>query len=408
MADGYHSFCILLSRFSITPEFRISLKTLWRFGIFFLGCFATGCVDRTAILLEFRSSDLRVPEDVDAIRVFIRAAGKQTTLEEKTIVVGGGAAGNAWPQSLTVLPNGISTSGDVWVETSLLLGGNVRLTKSTVTRFIQGTQRKVIIDLQRSCLGIVCEEGLSCVSGMCTPDSIDTDAGVDAGSDGGMDTAPEIGTDTRDASDSNDTIGSLDTTDTHDTADVPPPLDGGVPQLVINELDYDQVGMDTQEYIEIFNTGTNSVDMANISVLLINGAAFPAEVYETYALAGVLGPGQYAVLHGAGLTLMRGHLAFNTGQVSFIQNGTALTGDAVVLFDRSRLMVLDAVCYEGDIAPFVYMGVMVDPCEGGQTPFDDNDTEVFSFSRVPNGRDTNNAPEDWWGARTLTPGFSND
>src|SRR5882762_2178183 len=50
-----------------------------------------------------------------------------------------------------------------------------------------------------------------------------------------------------------------------------PTVADSIPKLVINELDYDQAGNDTQEFIELLNTGTNSVRLENYSVVLING-----------------------------------------------------------------------------------------------------------------------------------------
>lgn len=41
--------------------------------------------------------------------------------------------------------------------------------------------------------------------------------------------------------------------------------------LVINEIDYDQAGTDTAEFIELFNTGVSTVSLDNYSIMLING-----------------------------------------------------------------------------------------------------------------------------------------
>ena len=43
-------------------------------------------------------------------------------------------------------------------------------------------------------------------------------------------------------------------------------------QIVINEVDYDQVGADNEEFIEIKNTGALALDLAGVKVQLINGS----------------------------------------------------------------------------------------------------------------------------------------
>lgn len=42
--------------------------------------------------------------------------------------------------------------------------------------------------------------------------------------------------------------------------------------LVINELDYNQVGTDTAEYIELYNEGTTAVQLSDYTLYFINGA----------------------------------------------------------------------------------------------------------------------------------------
>ena len=44
-------------------------------------------------------------------------------------------------------------------------------------------------------------------------------------------------------------------------------------QVVINEIDYDQVGTDIAEFIELKNTGFTPVNLDTFSIRLINGGA---------------------------------------------------------------------------------------------------------------------------------------
>jgi hypothetical protein len=45
----------------------------------------------------------------------------------------------------------------------------------------------------------------------------------------------------------------------------------GGTHLVINEVDYDNVGTDTQEFVEIFNGTGAGVPLADYAVVLVNG-----------------------------------------------------------------------------------------------------------------------------------------
>ena len=49
-------------------------------------------------------------------------------------------------------------------------------------------------------------------------------------------------------------------------------------QLVINEVDYDQPGTDTAEFIELKNMGTDTVELSDFTLELVNGSG--GAVYE--------------------------------------------------------------------------------------------------------------------------------
>jgi len=40
--------------------------------------------------------------------------------------------------------------------------------------------------------------------------------------------------------------------------------------LVINEVDYDQVGTDTAEFIEVYNSGSQAIDLSTLALVLVN------------------------------------------------------------------------------------------------------------------------------------------
>ena len=67
------------------------------------------------------------------------------------------------------------------------------------------------------------------------------------------------------------------------------------PHVVINEVDYDNVGNDTREFVELFNGTGAAVDLGNYAVAFVNG--LDGTEYLRVALGGnCLAPGQYLVV----------------------------------------------------------------------------------------------------------------
>jgi hypothetical protein len=179
--------------------------------------------------------------------------------------------------------------------------------------------------------------------------------------------------------------------------------------VVINEIDYDQVGTDTAEYIELFNPSSTAASLAGLQVVLVNGAT--NLVYDTIDLSplGTLAGGQYLVIAGAQVTAAPGALTLDpVWSQDQIQNGAP---DGLALIDSVTHTVLDALSYEGSItaATIPDFPAPVSLVEG--TPLDpavaDSNTVVRSLCRMPNGSDTNNAATDWTICATLTPGAAN-
>ena len=69
------------------------------------------------------------------------------------------------------------------------------------------------------------------------------------------------------------------------------------PELVINEIDYDQPSTDTAEFLEIKNVGANAASLNGVSVEFINGTGGGAASYRTTPLPDVsLAAGDYFVV----------------------------------------------------------------------------------------------------------------
>jgi hypothetical protein len=164
----------------------------------------------------------------------------------------------------------------------------------------------------------------------------------------------------------------------------PPP--GGQAKLVINEIDYDQVGADADGFVEIANTGTGTADLTGIAIAFVDGS--DGLEYLRKPLSGTLAPGAYLAVPADA------------------QNGAP---DGVALIDTAGGELLDALSYEGSITNAVIDSMTYSLVEGTVLPVAvaDSNTAVGSLARIPNGADTGDAATDWAFTTTVTPGAAN-
>lgn len=157
-------------------------------------------------------------------------------------------------------------------------------------------------------------------------------------------------------------------------------------KLVINEIDYDQVGADSGGFVEIVNVGSAAASLDGIALVLVNGG--DGAEYDRAALSGSLAA-------GASLTV----------DIE-AQNGAP---DGVALVDTATKALLDALSYEGAITAATIDGQSYTLVEG--TALDasiaDSNTVDGSLSRIPDKADTDNAATDWLFTQTKTPGAAN-
>ena len=161
----------------------------------------------------------------------------------------------------------------------------------------------------------------------------------------------------------------------------PPPSDA---KLVINEIDYDQVGTDSGGFVEIKNVGSSEALLDGIAIVLVNGG--DGTEYRRLALSGTLAAGGYVVWE------------------TDAQNGAP---DGVALIDTATGTLLDALSYEGEIHSATIDGQTYDLVEGTATSAADSNTVDGSLSRLPDGQDTNDAATDWAFTSVKTPGAAN-
>lgn len=174
--------------------------------------------------------------------------------------------------------------------------------------------------------------------------------------------------------------------------------------VILNEIDYDQEGTDTAEFIELYNPGGLPMDLTNIQLLLVNGSG--AAIYDTIDLssAGTLAPDSYLVVRTPGLTVAGDAATLDfSGTSNNIQNGSL---DGVALWDTAEGVLLDALSYEGSITAVMIDGTTVSLVEGTPASATDNASAARSLIRWPNGVDTDDADTDW-AVGCPTPGAAN-
>ena len=177
-------------------------------------------------------------------------------------------------------------------------------------------------------------------------------------------------------------------------------------RLVINEVDYDQPGSDTAEFVEIFNAGPGTADLTDVSLELVNGN--DSVSYESIDLTslGTLAAGDYLVVGSASVISSLPPGTANISQLdNFLQNGAP---DGMALIHTASETLLDALSYEGGITMAnVGLSGPVNLVEGTLLTAEDGNSLVGSLSRVPNGVDTDDADSDWIFSPTPTPGETN-
>jgi hypothetical protein len=183
----------------------------------------------------------------------------------------------------------------------------------------------------------------------------------------------------------------------------------GASHLVINEVDYDELGTDGAEYIEIYNPSGLPISLTNKAVMLVNGA--DSTVYTTVDLSSAtsLAAHQYLVIAGATVTVPMAAKKIDPGwTTNAIQNGAP---DGIALVDTSTNTLIDAFSYEGSITMAMLTGFatpqsLVEGTALTATVADSN-TADGSLCRSPNGQDTDSANVDWKFCATLSPGTAN-
>jgi len=164
--------------------------------------------------------------------------------------------------------------------------------------------------------------------------------------------------------------------------------------IIINEIDYDQPGSDTAEFIELFNSDINPLPLDGYTLDLVNGTN--GNAYNSFDLSGLtISAFGYLVL--CDNTLAVANCNIEVASSGWIQNGGS-DGDAVALLFGGTFV--DSVAYES-------MGSFLGPyAEGSSFTIADSNSIIMSIARLPNGIDTNFNASDFDSA-CITPGSIN-
>jgi cysteine-rich repeat protein len=178
--------------------------------------------------------------------------------------------------------------------------------------------------------------------------------------------------------------------------------------LVINEVDYDTVGTDNDEFVELLNVSGGPLNLTGMSLVLVNGSNSTSYLTVDLSPAGMLNAGQYLVVASNTVVVAPGAAVIHFAAASNnIQNGSP---DGIAVVDTVNNKLVDALSYEGSISMAAIAGLgTVSLVEGSVLPnaVADSNTVVASLCRLPDGTDTNNAATDWALSSNPTPGAAN-
>jgi hypothetical protein len=174
--------------------------------------------------------------------------------------------------------------------------------------------------------------------------------------------------------------------------------------LRLNELDYDQPGFDTGEFLEIVNLGSERYRLRHVALVFVNGST--SAEYRRVELSGRLGPSRRLVVATSSVAV-DGSARVLPLPLSRdnVQNGSP---DGVALVDTAAAVVLDALSYEGPIDAATIEGLegTVPLVTGRLVSETDGNETAGSLCRLPDGADSGDDDRDW-SACAPTPGTGN-
>ena len=158
------------------------------------------------------------------------------------------------------------------------------------------------------------------------------------------------------------------------------------PSVVINEVDSDQAGTDTAEFIEIYDGGTGNTSLSGLVVVLYNGsndesyAAFDLDGFSTnaagyFTLGNRAVPGIDFVFNGGAIQNGADAVAIYVGNASAFTNGTPVT----------TTNLIDALVYDTNDADDPGLLTLLNSGQPQINEAAGGNGEINSNQRCPNG-----------------------
>ena len=158
--------------------------------------------------------------------------------------------------------------------------------------------------------------------------------------------------------------------------------------ILINEIDVDQSGTDTAEFVELYNAGSVAVDISDYQLVFYDG--YDQTAYEVYSLSSSsLDVGGYHVLCGDDNNVTHCDQVVSPTQ-ELLQDGA----DAVALYSSSTVIVgdpvsvidlVDAIVYDTNDIDNSELLVLLNSGEPQVNESERSDSTLHSNQRFPNG-----------------------
>jgi hypothetical protein len=172
----------LMSRFVVAP-------------LVLVAALLAGCSEDVTEVVVTVDAESTFSQSITELRVVVRgaaagdAAFEPTPARDVTLTVGEGQS-YAWPIVLTVAPRDGETSRRWSVEATATNAMNATATVRVRGSYVSGRTLRVSLELQNSCVGVICSPTTTCREGACVDAELSNvaDAGHDSGvsSDAGM------------------------------------------------------------------------------------------------------------------------------------------------------------------------------------------------------------------------------
>ena len=158
------------------------------------------------------------------------------------------------------------------------------------------------------------------------------------------------------------------------------------PNVVINEVDSDQVGTDTAEFVELYDGGTGNTSLSGLVVVFYNGtddksyAAFDLDGHSTnangyFTLGNAAVPGVDLVFADGTMQNGADAIAIYVGNASDFPNGTSVT----------TTNLIDALVYDTNDADDAGLLVLLNPGQPQVNEDTGGNGTINSNQRCPNG-----------------------